>query len=115
MKKILLIISIFVVSNFVFSQTQSPYYEKANEQLTKMIQFFDDVNLPLNETQKQNILKINIGILEKTDGINSSESTIEVKNENLNNLKIAHQKFILKQLTEPQKEKFKDLNFSDQK
>ncbi|MES2587496.1 MAG: hypothetical protein V4622_00865 [Bacteroidota bacterium] len=115
MKKILLIFSLLFTFNNVFSQVESPYYDKANEQLIQMIKYFDGLSLPLNETQKANILKINIGVLDKTQGINSSESTDEEKKSNLNNIKLAHEKYILKQLSDPQKEKYKDWITSDSK
>lgn len=115
MKKILLICSIVFAFNTIFSQTESPYYSKANDQLVKMVKYFEELNLPLNDTQKQNILKINIGILEKTDGINSSESSEEEKKVNVYNLKLAQEKYILKQLSEPQKEKYKELIISETK
>ena len=115
MKKIILTFTLILSLNSAFSQVDSPYYEKANMQLSELVKHFENVGQPLSEDQKVKILKINMGILDKIEGVNSSNPTDDQRRNSMNEIKVAQEKFIDKQLTDSQQEKYKEFLFSKTK
>ena len=115
MKKIIITFAFLLGLNIAFSQVYSPYYEKANMQLSELVKHFENVGQPLSEEQKVKMLKINMGILDKIEGVNSSNPTDDQRRNSMNEIKVTQEKFIDKQLTDSQKEKYKECLFSKTK
>jgi hypothetical protein len=107
MKKIILTFTMILVLTCSFGQVDSPHYSFANNQLLELMKYFESVSDPLSETQQKSILEVNMGILGKIEGIKKTDMPEEIKQSSIADLKIVREKYISKNLTDSQREKYK--------